>query len=144
MTYNDRYASKHHAPPAAAMTVCVDLDGTIIPWGSLHRVRPPFPGVVEAMGELRRRGYRVVVLTSRLSPRWWASEAMRRGVGVAVFADTQRRMVERLLVDVPHDEVTAEKLPAIVYFDDHAIRIDGDHPLNQALTEFLASQEEAA
>jgi hypothetical protein len=144
MTYRDQWASAHHAPPSAAQTVCIDLDGTIIPWGSLARVRQPFPGVVAALTELRRRGYHIVIWTSRLSPRWWAAEAQQRGVDVAAFAEAQRRMVGRLLVGIPHDEVTAEKLPALAYFDDRAVRVSGDYPLDRALRDFMASQEAVA
>jgi hypothetical protein len=144
MTRVDHYAMKHHAPPSAARTVCIDLDGTIFPWGSLGRVRAPYPGVAEAMGALRERGYRIVVLTARLSPRWWAAEAEQRGVSVELFERAQRRMVERLLAQVPYDEATAEKVPAIAYFDDRAIRVGPDYPLDRALGEFMASQEAAA
>lgn len=126
-------------PPLANGTVCVDLDGTIIPWGPLMGVREAFPGVSEMMHMLREAGYRIVILTSRLSEAWWKSEATARHKNLDAFRSQQIGHVIKLLEinDIPYDLVTSEKVPAEVYFDDKAIRITKDYPLDHAIELFL-------
>ena len=135
----DTFARKNGIPPVAAKTVCIDLDKTIIPWGSLESVRPPFPGVAAAIQRLKDEGYRIVILTSRVSPAWWEDEARLRGVDAKLFGNKQYAMTVKLLNEggIPFDVITSEKVPALVYFDDKAVRVSPSYALDQAIRDFL-------
>lgn len=115
--------------PMAGRVICVDFDKTLYPWAPLYEQPDPLPGAVEAMKRLKAAGYRLVILTSRLSPQWLASVAYTDG--------EMRDLVEGMLRrdGIPFDEVTAEKVPAQVYVDDRAIRFaPGDWP---AITDWI-------
>ena len=136
---SDAYASRTGHPPSAAKTVCIDLDKTIIPWGSLEEIRDPFPGATAAIAKLRRAGFRIVIWTSRLSHSWWRAEGVARNVDPWEFGRAQKAQVERLLQagGIHYDLVTAEKIPALAYFDDKGIRVDESYPLDEAINDFL-------
>lgn len=139
MNANDRYTRKHGHPPSAGRTVCIDFDATIVPWGGLLAPKTPFPGVVEAMQALRASHYRIVILTSRMSRSWWRAEAKSRGVDPWEFGRVQKGYVASILdaAGIPYDLITAEKMPALAYFDDKAIRVDDDFGLAQAIQLFM-------
>jgi hypothetical protein len=143
MAYDDSYAQDNGHPPVAARTVCVDFDRTIIPWGPLMEPREPFAGAREALQRLRDAGYRIVILTSRMSETWWTSEADARGVEASEFGTAQLRYVRAVLEQygLPFDRITAEKVPAIAYFDDRAWRVSpGERSLDNAVRAFLKEQ----
>lgn len=109
--------------PIGHRVVCVDFDGCLFPFGPLYAEEPPFPGAVDAMKRLRAAGYHIVILTSRLSETWLASDAEAGGYA------TQVEYVLRLLrrYGIPFDDLTAEKVPAEFYLDDRAMRVDGSN-----------------
>lgn len=122
-------------PPSAGKRVLIDFDGTIVPWvPDLMGEREPFPGAAVAIRELHRKGYEVIIFTSRLSPSWCAS--VNSGV------HEQREYVETILdyYDIPFHQITAEKLPAAVYFDDKAVRVEPGY-LGNDIEAFIDSQE---
>ena len=104
-----------HAPMAHGV-ICVDFDGTIYPWAPLMAEPAPVPGAAEALRRFRDYGYTIVIFTSRLSPTW-LTEA-------GETAADQRAHIEKLLHrdGIPHDGITAEKIPAEFYVDDRAVR----------------------
>ena len=106
--------------PSARGVILVDFDGVLYPWEPILAEPDPLPGAVAAMQRFRSAGLRIVIFTSRLSPKWLAESGYTEG--------DQRGHIERLLHrdDIPHDEITAEKLAAEWYVDDRAIRFDGD------------------
>ena len=127
-------------PPVANNVVLVDFDGTLFPFGGLNdEDARPLAGAAAAVRELRNRGYYIVIFTSRMSPRWWMSEA---GEEYLDFGVAQRDYVRRMLDkhDIPHDEITAEKVPAEAYFDDKAWRVNAYMTLRECVIAFLASQ----
>jgi hypothetical protein len=132
--------------PSAKKVACVDLDRTIIPWGSLHDIPAPIEGAADAIRALKAAGYRIVILTSRYSPTWWDAEVGERGVDFYDFAMAQKRIVVRILeaAGISFDRITSEKVPAAVYFDDKAITVSDAYPLAQAVADFLAREEAAA
>jgi hypothetical protein len=139
-TFDDSYAQAKGHPPSADMTVCVDFDGTICPWGPLMEDRPPFRGVRKALKRLRAAGYRIVILTSRLSREWHADEAARRGVDADDFGAEQFEFLASYMIrwGLPWDCITAEKVPALVYFDDRASRVGCvDYELRDSVRGFL-------
>lgn len=122
MTDED-YGMAHGYAPIAHRTVCIDFDSTLYPWAPIYAQPDPLPGAPEAVRRLKDAGYRIVILTSRLSPTWLAS---------AKYTESDMRdYIEAVLRrdDIPFDLVTAEKVPAEVYVDDRAIRFrDGEWP----------------
>ena len=107
-------------PPIANKLVMVDFDGTIIPWGPLMQPRAPFDGVAEALQMLSRKGFRIGIFTSRLSPTWM------KYAGTTAYE--QQTYIATILAqhDIPYDLITAEKLPAEAYFDDKAWHVEGN------------------
>jgi FMN phosphatase YigB (HAD superfamily) len=106
--------------PSARGVALIDFDGVLYPWQPIMAEPDPLPGAVEAMRRLHDAGVRIVIFTSRLSPKWLAE---------AGYTHVQQlEHIERLLHrdDIPYDEVTAEKQAAEWYVDDRAIRFDGD------------------
>lgn len=138
----DAYALRAGHPPSAARRVLVDFDKTIRPWGELVSYVAPLPGAIEAMRALSAAGYEVVILTSRLSPTWWQAEAERRGLDVDTFGSQQTAYVLDYLThwSIPFARITAEKMPALAFFDDTAVRVSAEYPLARAVEDFLGAQ----
>ena len=108
-------------------TVAIDFDDTIAPWGPLFDLDPPFRGVADAMTALRDAGYRIVILTSRLSPAWWEEAHFKFDSPTPeVFGSRNARYIEDYLRywQIPFDSITSEKIKAEVYFDDRAVQVD--------------------
>lgn len=123
--------------PVARRVALVDFDATIVPWGPLMADKEPYPGVPEAMRRLKQAGYRVVIFTSRFSPRWLTHAFP--DVPVEQSLEVQRQYIATILAraDIAFDEITAEKVPAEVYFDDKAVGVSSNFPLDSAIDEFL-------
>lgn len=113
-------------PPDNRKTVCVDFDDTIVPWGPLMADSTPFPGVPEAIRRLRDRGFRIVIFTSRMSGTWFKAANPDDYEGLVVDRENQRAHVAAILDKhgIPYDEITAEKVPALAYFDDRAVHVE--------------------
>ncbi len=96
-------------------TVVFDFDGVIhsyiSPFKSAEFIPDePVKGIKEAIDEIRKAGYEVVVVSSRAS-----SEAGKK----AIYAYLDH-------YEIRVDDVTLEKVPAICYIDDRAICFQGD------------------
>lgn len=114
--------AKGYAPSAHRVVLC-DFDGVLYPWEPIMSEPDALPGAAHALQRLRKAGYRIVIFTSRLSPRWLKESGYR--------AEDQLAHISKLLHrdEIPFDEITSEKLPAMHYLDDRAIRVrDGDMP----------------
>lgn len=121
-------------------TVCVDLDSTIIPWGSIWAFPKPLPGVRDALKELHTQGYIIYILTSRLSDRWCEEAYVYHGYDSAIeFKLAQTDHIKYLLDmwGVPYDDIGAEKVPALAYFDDLAVRVTPEYPLPAAIYDLI-------
>lgn len=121
--------------------VCVDFDGVVTPFGSIltDLDQPPFPGVSKAVKLLKERGFGIVILTSRLSPYWWNVDYKYFGApNPEAFGAAQEKYIADYLEkwDIPWDLITCEKVPALVYFDDRAMKISEDYPLLQAVLDW--------
>lgn len=106
-------------PPVAHKRIGIDFDGTIVPWGDLNSDAPPFPHAAETIRGLKAAGWTIIILTSRLSPTWWAAE----GWDSIKAATEQLDIVSNRLTlhNIPFDLITAEKIPCAFYIDDRAI-----------------------
>src|SRR2546426_154100 len=69
----DEYGMAHGYSAIAHKTVCVDFDGTIIPWGPLMADARVFPGVGDAMRRLKAAGYTIAIFSSRFSEHYLKS-----------------------------------------------------------------------
>lgn len=126
-------------PPAANGVVAVDFDATIKPWrGGLLGFEEPLPGAPEAVRLLKDAGYTVFVFTSRLSPVWHQHEGWETSQATREQVEFIREYCERF--DIPADYVTADKIPAIAYFDDKAVRVSEYMPLLDGVKEFLSGK----
>ena len=133
---NDRFGRANGIPPVAAGVVCVDFDDTIFGWGELmDRTKKPLPGAVEAIQALKAAGYRIVILTSRMSMAWLTYEFD----DPAAAQLEQFAYVAELLTanGIPFDSITAEKVPSLAYFDDKGVRVSKAYPLAEAVDAFL-------
>lgn len=124
--------------------VTVDFDDTICPWNHGTENVEPYPGVVSAMQQLRSRGYEIIILTSRMSRVWWKYGYEKHNyIDPQSFGMAQYNYI-RTFLDfwlIPWDEITAEKPPARVYFDDLAVRITGENSLGLAVATFLFGED---
>lgn len=92
----------------ATTTVCVDLNGVLDTYcGFTGKPYPVRPGAKEFLMELKKLGFRVVILSSLLPDEVysWLKETKLYGYV---------------------DSITSTKVPAIVYLDDRGITFDGD------------------
>lgn len=127
-------------PPIANGVACVDFDGTIVPWGPLDDSVSPSGAVIRQMRKLAET-HKVFIFTSRLSPTWLRAEFPQLDPMTA--RAQQYEYVASLLRDhgIPFYDITAEKIPAEVYFDDKAVRVHEDtYPLNAAINDWLVQR----
>lgn len=101
-------------PPIAENLILIDFDGTIAPFGYLFSYPEPFEGISEFAHGMRRKGYRIGVFTSRLSPTWLESAGQQEQEHIDYIVDYCTKF------DIPIDFVTSEKVPCEQYFDDKA------------------------
>jgi hypothetical protein len=94
---------------------------------------------VSAVKQLKDRGYRIVIFSSRFSRTWHEHEGWDHEVALA----EQKRLVAKALDahGIPYDDMTAEKIPALAYFDDKAWRADGSAGLFLGVHDFLVDEE---
>jgi len=117
-----RYGMKNGHSPDAKGVVCVDFDGTIVPWGPLMNSQAEaLPGAREAIKAMKKAGWKILIYTSRLSPSWHAASGEKYEVQLQYVVDTLVRL------KIPFDGVTAEKVPAEAYIDDRAIEFTGNN-----------------
>lgn len=122
-------------PPVAKGIVCVDFDGTIFPFGSMFGMGEPIEGAAEAVRALKEEGYTIVIFSSRFSKAWhdhegWPhADALEEQTEYVVNALNAHR--------IPWDRLTADKVPAMAYFDDKAYRAAGPKGLARAVSLFL-------
>lgn len=96
-------------------TVGIDFDGCIHsfiqPWVSEEIIPdPPVSGIKEVIDQLRKLGYKIVVISSR------------------AYNDKGKMAIQNYLnrYNIEVDYITSEKLPAMVYIDDRCIQFDGN------------------
>ena len=89
-------------------TICIDYNGCLDLYkGYKIGMYPPRPGVKEFLEKLVQVGYKIVILTAADTKDVWR------------FLKTNG--LDKFVADV-----TNEKVPAIAYIDDRAVRFDGD------------------
>ncbi len=120
----ETYALANGHPPVAAGVILVDFDQTIRAWGGIFDFTEPYPGARDFLHELKGKGYKLVLFTSRLSSVWHASEGRDPARGIFEQVEFLRMYCERF--DLPFEQVTAEKIPSLAIIDDKAVEFRGD------------------
>lgn len=111
--------------------VMIDFDKTISDYrngwndGKLTD-EEPISGAKESLDELHRRGIEIVIFTTR------ASKRNNEELNSKLVADLKEWLDK---YNIYYDGVTGEKLAAVAYIDDRAIRFDGNW--RQTLEEVL-------
>ncbi|HUX86127.1 MAG TPA: HAD family hydrolase [Chloroflexota bacterium] len=92
-------------------TVCVDFDGTLNTysgWRGPDYLYPPRTGAKEFLVELKARGFRVIIFTTRAHDGVWS-------------------WLRQYGMEQNVDEVTDVKPPAFVYVDDRGMTFRGNY-----------------
>lgn len=116
---DDEFFLSHGYSPMAAKTLLVDFDGTLYPRSGLWDEPQPFEGAKRALKRFKAHGYRIVIHTSRLDPKYLDADNQ--------YAADQRAHMERLLKrdGIPFDDF-APKPSGAAYIDDLGVHFDGD------------------
>lgn len=99
--------------------ILVDFDGTLGPFRWPKMPDKPFPGVVDAIKELKSLGFQIVIFTTRAWPGWIDIDGHE--FYVKQLEDV-RDCLERW--SVPYDGITHEKLPCMFIIDDRSLNPD--------------------
>jgi hypothetical protein len=115
-------------PPSAHGLVMIDFDNTIVPWGTeLMEDRLVKREDRDAINALKHENFRIGIFTSRVSPTWCKNAATHPSIQLAYV---QMQLMRNAVL---YDFVTAEKLPAEVYFDDKGWRVEDNLALQITL-----------
>ena len=102
--------------------IMVDFDRTIHEysqgWTQDEPYDPPFPEAKHALETLKDLGFEVIIFTTRVSE----TNARDMGGDVAYQRKLLKDYFEKY--QLPYDFITAEKIAAEFYIDDHAVRIE--------------------
>ena len=104
-------------------TICIDFDGVIHRysrgWQGGEVYDAPIEGTREAMKWLVSEGYKVVILTARLQPKYKDTEEQK--------AKMVRWLKENgFFLNSHYHEITNNKPSAIAYIDDQAVRFQNN------------------
>jgi len=106
------------SPSTENKRVMIDFDGVISSykhgWMNGKLVDEPNLGTKEAIDELHNKGYEIVIFTTR------ASTSYDVGPPASRLVEDLKNYLQTH--NIYYDFITAEKLPAVVYIDDRAIR----------------------
>ncbi len=99
-------------------SICIDFDGVIHPYKKWNggKLNPdPISGTREAINYLKNK-YKIIIFTTRASERY--NQTPSRGELVKNVKDWLKSN------DIYFDDVTADKIGAVAYIDDKAIRFE--------------------
>lgn len=121
---------------APERTLLVDFDGTLCPFSWPTAPGEPYPGVVEALQQLKAKGFVIAIFTARAWSGW--DEVVGEGYRA-------RQLEEAALwlnrYRVPWDYMTAEKIPALYIIDDRAIQAGRHLDWARTVKEVVAEYE---
>jgi hypothetical protein len=104
-------------PPEAEGVILVDFDATLYPYGYLFDAPAPLPGAAEFMQAVAAAGYKAIIFTSRLSPRWLESVGQTAQQHIDYITEVCNRD------GIPFTDIIGEKVPSIAIYDDKAVRV---------------------
>jgi hypothetical protein len=101
----------------ASRTIGIDFDNTIASADpdNPSEIGPPEPGAIEALKEIHRRGFHIVLLTCRALKQWKDTDIPK------VEAFLKEHGIDDIIVNI-----TATKPVAMMYIDDRAINYNGN------------------
>lgn len=117
--------------------VYVDFDGTLCRF-AYPALGPPLPGARKFMRELKKRGYRAVILTSRMSAEVYTPE--EREESATLVGDWCRKH------GVPFDGIddgNSGKPIGLAYVDDRGVAFHGNYDRCLRRIEAIREREEA-
>lgn len=109
-------------------TIAIDFDGVIHLYskgfqGLYNAYDPPTPGTRQTLDELKERGYRLIIVSSRP-------------------VETIKEWLVKWEMDHYFDDVSNTKHPAKYYIDDHAIRFPrGDDGAWKSVLDFITTDD---
>jgi len=108
--------------PEEQKTICIDFDGVLHPYDSWNdgKLNPnPLSGAKEAIDKLKNK-FKIVIYTTRASAS--SHNPTER--------NEQIKNIEQWLTkhNIPFDEITGDKVGAVAYIDDRAIRFENNWP----------------
>ena len=97
------------------ITIVVDLDGTLAEYDQWNpNIGTPMEGAKEALITLKKEGYKIVIQTTRLHPRWGMEQFQSQYNRVCSWLERHK---------IPYDEIDVfGKAIANYYIDDRAIK----------------------
>lgn len=102
-------------------TIAIDFDGVIHKysrgWADGTIYDKPMEGAKTAMAQLVKKGFKVIIFTTRLSTRYSGKEEY-------IIIEEMFEWLEKygFKQEIHFHDMTCEKPPAMVYIDDRAIR----------------------
>jgi histidinol phosphatase-like enzyme len=100
-------------------SISIDVDDVILKyheWEGIHNFREPVEGVKEALAELQKMGYYVIILTTRVN------EQVNPGYSEDELVDILTKALDK--AGIPWDEISIGKPLADFYVDDRSIKFE--------------------
>lgn len=122
--------------------ICFDFDGTITKWKGPgtkkelknypYKVNPPREKIVSLIRHLKRKGYRILIYSSRFDLDWQRSHHWYNDLYAFEFMDINIKLISEYMKKycIPFDCICFKKPGACLYFDDQTI-----NPLQFSLKE---------
>lgn len=110
--------------------VCFDFDGTICrqqKYGDGLIYEKPMPQAKKIIDRFKQKGFRIVVLTTRLNPKMGGDLKWKKWV--------IQHWLEKY--EIPFDEITNNKPDADLYLDNKGFRFTGWSKIETSLKKFL-------
>jgi len=117
--------------------VYVDFDGTLCRF-AYPALGPPLPGARKFMRSLKKRGYKAIILTSRMSSEIYTEE--ERAESAQIVGEWCNRH------GVPFDGIdsgNSGKPVGLAYVDDRGVNFDGNYDRCLRRIEYIRAREEA-
>jgi ribonucleotide monophosphatase NagD (HAD superfamily) len=117
--------------------IMIDFDGVINPytkgWNNGQITDEPIPGVKEAIDELKQQGFEIIIFTTRASTLQNVSPTSEQ-----LIKDLRSWLDEH---EIYYDAITAEKVSALAYIDDKAIRFTNWSDVLKQVNEIMENEE---
>jgi len=115
----------------------IDFDGVISQytngWNDGKLVDDPMPGVKEAIDQLKQQGFEILIFTTR------ASKLHNVNPTAEQLVEDLRRWLDEH--EIKYDAITSEKIGALAYIDDKAIRFTNWPDVLKQVNEIKENEE---
>lgn len=118
--------------------ILIDFDGVINPyskgWNNGQITDPPIPGVKEAIDQLKQQGLEIIIFTTR------ASTLQNVNPSSQQLVEDLRKWLDEY--EIQYDAITSEKVSALAYIDDKAIRFTNWQDVLEQVNEIIENEQE--